>query len=462
MSHRLPAFLFIASLLIALALLLAPPFVGLNAHMLRAAAVCILAVGLWSTNVTPSYYGSLIFVFAAMVLAVAPAPTTFSGFYAGATWLVFGGLVIGLGVQRTGLDVRLVRGMLGLFPKSYLALSYGVFLVGSALTLVVPSASGRVALIVPIVAALAQRLGFGGESKGRAGLVLAATMGTMTPGFSILPANVPNMGLYGAVESIYHIQLAYFDYLTLNFPVLGVAAMLVYPSVICLLFREPPTGETEHETPKPWSGDEFKLLFVLLVALALWVTDRWHGISPAWVALGAALIIVVPKFGVLPVRALARELDYGPVLFVAGIIGLGAVATETGLGPWLADRLLGVVSLEPGHDARNYAIIVGIATVVGIFTTIPAQPSIMAPLAQHMAEAAHWPLMGVLMVPVSTWSMFPFYYQTPPVVLAVALANLRIGWATHMLLTYMIFGLLVVQPLHFLWGHALGYFAVAN
>ena len=220
-------------------------------------------------------------------------------------------------------------------------------------------------------AALAQRLGFGGESKGRAGLVLAATMGTMTPGFSILPANVPNMGLYGAVESIYHIQLAYFDYLTLNFPVLGIAAMLVYPSVIWLLFREPPVGDGEHEPPKAWSAEEFKLLLVLLVALALWVTDRWHGISPAWVALGAALIIVAPRVGVIPVRALARELDYGPVLFVAGIIGLGAVATETGLGSWLADRLLEVVALQPGHDARNYAIIVAIATVVETFGSAP-------------------------------------------------------------------------------------------
>jgi hypothetical protein len=270
------------------------------------------------------------------------------------------------------------------------------------------------------------------------------------------------MGLYGAVESIYHIHLAYFDYLTLNFPVLGVAAALVYPAVICALFRETPVGQGEHETAKPWSADEHKLLIVLVVALMLWMTDRWHGVSPAWVALGAALIIVTPRFGSLPVQAIARDLNYGPVLFVAGIIGLGAVATESGLGSWLADRLLNVVALEPGHDARNYAVIVGISTVVSIFTTIPAQPSIMAPLAQHMAEAAHWPLMSVLMVPVSSWSMFPFYYETPPVVLAAALANLRIGWVTRMLLAYMVFGLLIVQPLHFLWGQALGYFTALN
>ena len=62
--------------------------------MMRAAAVVVIALGLWSTAVVPAYYGSLVFLFLAMVLAVGPAGIVFSGFHAGATWLVFGGLVI--------------------------------------------------------------------------------------------------------------------------------------------------------------------------------------------------------------------------------------------------------------------------------------------------------------------------------------------------------------------------------
>jgi hypothetical protein len=287
---------------------------------------------------------------------------------------------------------------------------------------------------------------------------MAATMGTMTPGFSILPSNVPNMGLYGAVESIYGIHLTFADYTGLNFPVLGICALIFYPLIICALFRETPTHGAETETPAPWSTTERNLLAILILALAFWVTDRWHGISPAWVALGAALLIVTPRVGALPIPALARELDYGPVLFVAGIIGLGAVVTETGIGALIADQVLRVAPLTPGQDALNYAIIVAVGMAVGIFTTLPAQPSVVVPLAQAMADAAGWPLISVLMAPVASWSAFPFYYQTPPVVLAVALANLRIGRVTVLLCAYMAFALLVVLPLHYLWGRALGYF----
>ena len=458
MTLRLPHLLLALSLVAGALLLVLPTPAGMTPVMMRAAAVMVVALGLWSTAVVPAYYGSLIFLLLAMVLAVAPAGVTFSGFHAGATWLVFGGLVIGVGVHKTGLDVRLVRGLLGLFPHSYLALTYGLFAGGAAMTLIVPSASGRVALVVPIVMALAAKLGYAPDSKGRTGLVLAATMGTMTPGFAILPSNVPNMALYGAVESIYGIHLQFADYLLLNFPVLAVASMIGYPIVIWWLFRERAERDTDFDAVPPWSGAERKLLLIVGLALALWVTDRWHGLSPAWVALGAALLIVSPRLGVLPTHALSRDLDYGPVLFVAGIIGLGAVVTHTGLGAVVAESLLRVLPLEPGHDARNFAIIVGIAFVVGLLTTLPAQPSIVAPLAQPMADAAGWPLMGVLLAPVVTWTMFPFYYQAPPTVLAVALGQLRIGRVVKMLCTYMAFAIVVVLPLHFLWGHALGYF----
>jgi di/tricarboxylate transporter len=458
MTLRLPQIVVIAAAIVGAIFLVMPVPGGMSPVMMRAAAVIVVALGIWSTGAMPSYFGSLLFLFAAMVLAVAPANVVFSGFHAGATWLVFGGLVIGLAVQRTGLDVRLVRGMLDLFPRSYLALTYGIFAGGTAMTLVVPSASGRVALIVPVVMALAGKLGFGADSKGRTGLVMAATMGTMTPGFSILPSNVPNMGLYGAVESIYGIHLTFAEYTLLNFPVLGIAALIFYPLIIWMLFRESPVHDDAAEPAAAWSATERRLFAILLLALALWVTDRWHGVSPAWVALGAALLMVTPRVGALPIPALARDLDYGPVLFVAGIIGLGAVVTETGLGALVADHVLRVAPLSPGHDALNYAIVVAVGMVVGLLTTLPAQPSVIVPLAQHMADASGWPLMSVLLAPVASWSAFPFYYQAPPVVLAVALANLRIGRVTALLCAYMVFALLFVLPLHYLWGRALGYF----
>ena len=94
------------------------------------------------------------------------------------------------------------------------------------------------------MAALAKELGFGnskdGGGKGRTGLILAASMGTMVPAFGVLPSNVPNMALFGAADSVLDIQLTFGEYFLLNFPVMGFFPLLVYPAIIAFLFKDTP------------------------------------------------------------------------------------------------------------------------------------------------------------------------------------------------------------------------------
>ena len=442
----------------ALVLLLMPPPQGIEPIMMKAGAVIILAIGMWATAIVPSYFGSLIFLFAAVVLAVAPPKVVFSGFHAGAMWLVFGGLIFGLGVKQTGLDTRLVRSLLTHFPKIYIGMIYGVFWVATSLALIVPSASGRVALLVPIMVALAKKLGFGEESKGRTGLILAASLGTMVPAFNILPANVPNMALYGAADSVLNIQLTYADYFLLNFPVMGVFALVVYPALIAVLFRDTPRHPDHQEKISAWAGDEKRLLLFLTIALLLWITDSLHGISPAWVALGAAILCLLPRIGMLPPNVLGGEINYGPLLFLAGVIGLGAVANHAGLGAVIAEILMQFFEFQKGADFQNYASISLTSIVVGLFTTMPAQPSIMVAMTGTLAQATGWSELNVIMASMTAWGVFPFFYQTPPVVVAVALGNLKISDVTKTLICYMILGVLIMLPLHFLWGQSIGMF----
>jgi di/tricarboxylate transporter len=433
---------------------------------MRAGAVILFAIGLWATAVVPSYFGALIFLFAAVVLSIAPAKVVFSGFHSGATWLVFGGLVFGLGVNRTGLDTRLVRSLLVHFPKLYIAVIYGVFWIGTALAFIVPSASGRVAVLVPIMAALAKEFGFRanseGSNKGRTGLILAAAMGTMIPAFNILPANVPNMALYGAADSVLDIQLTFADYFILNFPVMGFFPLLVYPAIIATLFKDVPSHQNYQEIEKAWSNEEKRLLVILLFALVLWITDSLHGISPAWVSLGAAIVCLLPRIGMLPPSVLGGDINYGPMLFIAGVIGLGAITNYVGLGALIAENILKVFEFERGANFQNYASISFTGMIVGLFATMPAQPPIMVSMAVVLAEVTGWTQTSIIMTSMTAWGVFPFFYQAPPVVVAVALGNLRISDVSKMLLTYMVFGILVMLPLHFLWGQYMGKFIVVQ
>ena len=160
----------------------------------------------------------------------------------------------------------------------------------------------------------------------------------------------------------------------------------------------------------------------------------------------------------LPPSVLGGEINYGPLLFLAGVIGLGAVANHAGLGALIAENLMQFFEFQKDADFQNYASVSLTGIVVGLFTTMPAQPSIMVPMAEALAQATGWSELSIIMASMTAWGIFPFFYQTPPVVVAVALGNLKIADVTKVLICYMILGVLIMLPLHFMWGRSLGLF----
>ena len=451
-----PGVLIASAAVLAGALLLAFPDLAGGGVLGRAAGVAVIAVGLWATAAVPPYYTSLLFMLIAVGLAVAPARVVFSGFHSTAVWLVFGSIVLGLAVRESGLADRLVQAMLRRFPLSYRGLIFALAFTGMALGFVIPSAAGRVLILMPVVLALAERLGFNADSNGRAGMVLAAGLGTFVPSFGILPANVPNMGLIGAAESIYGVGFSYGEYLLLNFPVLGVLSVLAIPALICRIFPDTPGERPAVGTSGAWTGGERKLMLVLILGLGLWVTDFLHGVSPAWVAMAAAMVIMLPRVGVLPPTVVANKLEYGPWIFIAGVIGLGAVVNESGLGAALAGQLFQIVPLTPGDDFFNFLALWGVGAVASLVTTLPAAPSILTPLAEGMAQASGWPLKSILMTQVPVFVVAALPYQAPPVMVALAMGGVSPTRALRIMLPFFVFGVVILLPLQYLWGQLLG------
>jgi len=451
----------LAALIAAIAIALAIASVPFpeQAATLRAAAVLLLCAGLWATGAVPEFYTSVIFFFCAIVLGVAPPAVVFSGFHASAIWLVFGGLVIARAVSTSGLGERVVRALLSRFPmRRYVSLLYAVTLAGVVLAVFIPSAVARVVMLVPIALAVADGIGFGERRNGRAGLVAAAALGTTMPSFSILPSNVPNMVLTGAAESVYGVTFTYGAYLTLNFTVMGVLFLLSIAPVVALALPDAMDGARVEPKTEPLGTAERKLLFILLLTVALWASDSLHGISPAWVSLGAAVACLSPRVGVLPTKALVEDINYGIWLFVAGVVGFGAVATHSGFGPRAAEVLAGLVGLTPGYDAWNYAALVVVGTAVSLVGTHPSAPAIMTPLAEQFATSTGWSLMSVLMAQVAAWAVFLVPYQVPPVLVGLTLGGVAVSRAVRVLAILAVLVVAVILPLHFFWGRMLGFF----
>lgn len=445
----------LAALTLALLVVLFQPLAG---GQNAALALAVAALGLFATAAIPEYITALAFFTVAMLFKVANPSVVFIGFESAALWLIFGGLVVGVAVKSTGLGERIAQGLAPRFGSGYFGVITGVTVVGVALGFIMPSSMGRAVLLMPIAMSLADRFGFEPGSKGRTGVLIAAAFGCHVPTFSILPANVPNVVFVGASESLYHWVPTYGSYLLLHFPVLGfLKTALMIPLIVWMWPDQPKPQPIPHQAPM--SRDERWLALLIAAALALWATDFWHRISPAWISMAVAVILLLPysKVGLVGRKAFAEQINYGSLFYVAGIMALGALVDKSGLGLMLAEQILKVAPLAPDHPATNFASLSLISTLVSMLTTLPGTPSVLTPLAEHMAKASGLPLQSVLMSQVLGFSNPVLPYESAPLVVALQIGGERLGGAVKLCLWLALLTLVVLLPLNYLWWRLLGW-----
>jgi anion transporter len=431
---------------------------GYTSQTMHAGALCLLVIGLWALSALPEHLVGLLFFLLAMVFAIAPAGVVFSGFASGTLWLVLGGLIVAEAVNSTGLGIRLARTMIGRHALSYRALIAAVVLVCSLMCIVMPATVSRILLLLPIMAALAQRLGLPPGSTGYDGVALAVIMTNYQVGTAFLPANAPNLVLAGAAETLYKTTFIYGEWLLVQLPVIGVLKALVIIGLLWWLFPDTTTPPAAQEPDAPMSGDEKRLTAILAAAVILWATDFAHGIHPGWVGLAAGLATLMPRIGVMPVSAFTERVKLSPFFYIAAILGLGAIMVETGLSRALGVALQGGLNLQRGHDAVNFATLTLLATLTGAAVTNVAQPALLAPLAGHFADATGWPLKAALMTIVLGFTTAVFPFQVPPMMVGVQVAGLKLRRVLRLSVPLALISLLVLLPIDYFWWQVIGYF----
>jgi anion transporter len=435
-----------------------PPPAGYSPQTMHAAGLCVLVIGLWALAALPEHIVALLFFLLAMVLAIAPAAVVFSGFASGTLWLVLGGLIMAEAVNQTGLGVRFARFLIGGRTLSYRALIAMVVLVCTVMCVVMPATVSRILLLLPIMAAVAHRLGLNPGSAGYDGVALAVIMTNYQVGTAFLPANAPNLVLAGAAETLYGITFTYGEWLLVQLPVMGILKALLIVALLWTLFPDETKAAAAHDAHGPMSAKEKRLTVILFSAVVLWATDFAHHMHPGWIGLGAGLATVMPGIGVMPVTSFTERVKLVPFFYVASILGLGAMMVETGLSRALGDLLQTGLRLEPRQDGANFAILTLLATAAGGLVTNVAQPALLAPLASHFAEVAGWPLKAALMTIVLGFTTAIFPYQVPPMAVGVRVADLKLRRVLRITVPLALVSLTVLLPINYLWWRAIGYF----
>jgi len=300
-------------------------------HALAIASFMIVA---WIAEVLPHAVTGIIGCYLFWVLKVVGFEAAFSGFADQTPWFLFGAGLIGMMATKSGLARRLAYMVMSAVDAGYSRLLLGFILSSFLLTFLVPSGIACVIVMAAVGVGVMDVFGLGrGSNVGRAIFVtLTYTAGTFD---KMVIAGATSILGRGMIEKITGIQVYWSQWLLAFLP---CAVVTVFFTWRLVLWMYPPEKEALEGGAKflreslakmgPWSLDEKKSMWLMLIAIALWSTDLIHHISPAIIGIGIGLLATVPGLGVLNQEDLKR-LNFLPVFFTAAAIGMGNVLVQT-------------------------------------------------------------------------------------------------------------------------------------
>jgi di/tricarboxylate transporter len=384
-------------------------------HVLALFGLALLA---WTLLRWPDTPVALAAMLALPVLGVVEPGAVYAGLGDSLVWLLIGAFVLGAVVQASGLAERwALQAVAGARSTERLLLRLTLVLVATAF--VVPSTSGRAALMQPLYVALAQSL-----QRPRLTLALAL----LFPSVILLSACASLLGAGAhlvAVDFLRHQGLAAPGFATWMLWMLPVAlasslaaAFFVSRGLLSADERRAPPVLPPVPTA-PLTPAQRRVAALVVAAVLAWATSAWHGLEATQVALLAALAATCRPLSGVDLKTALRKVEWNLLLFMAATLVLGQALLDSGAAALLAQALTQALPLQSLPPAAVVAVAALIALLSHlVITSRTARALVLLPtVALPLAAAGVNPALLVLVLVVGSGFCQTLVVSAKPVAL---------------------------------------------
>ena len=377
------------------------------------------------------------------LLSVLEMQPTANAYASNVIFLLLGGFIIGLSMQRWGLDKRVALMILARVGDHPARLVLGFMLISGVLSAFI-SNTATTAMMLPIavnvVALLEQQCEQGADTRRFAlcvmlGIAYAASLG----GITTIIGTAPNAFAAAYLEDTLGYVIGFADWVFIALPVTAVMLPLTWLLLTRVIYRLPATPiarsremlERELRALPPVARGGWITLFVFVLTVLLWMTrpllqgleitlaagavKPLAGLSDAGIAmLAAVLLFVLPAGG----RRFtmdwdtAKRLPWEIVLLFGGGVALARAIKANGV-----DAIFGAQAAVLAGLPEFVIIVALVALIVFLteFTSNTATTTALVPLFAALAAALGMdPVMVTLATAVAASCAFMMPVATPP------------------------------------------------
>lgn len=431
-----------------------------------ALAGIVMTLGLWIFRPFGIPFSAGALFFAAYMLAIGiPAQTVFNGFTHSAIWTLVAALFFGFVLQKTGLGHRIAFMILKLFRPSYLSLILAWTLIGLALSLLTPSMTVRVAIMMPIAVNCCQICELKPGTKGNSLILLTAFLMALIPGEGWLTGSLTGPVIQGSYEGVEALKgvITSSSYLKVCFLPLELATVLTLVGSIVFMkpkekFSEEAGRAIKEMKSEPITRDEIITAVILIAAFVLFFFGETLGVPSLLVCLGATFLFFV--FGIIKPTEVGTAISWDLIVFLGVALALGEICQETGIVDWISSLVVPVLQPIAGNPYLFVAIVTSFLFVWHFIDIACYFPTfmILPPLLPAIQKA--YGIDPMVFVPILALACCAFFmsYQNQWVLMSEGIAGERAWTSKHRVKYSIIYfvaaivAILVSVPLFQSWG----------
>jgi hypothetical protein len=373
-------------------------------------AIFASTIAMWVCNLADDYIPALFALLATLLAGLVPAPVILSGFASDGFMMALSTLALGTVVVSSGLCYRVMLLLLRRLPDRQSWHNAGLFATGLVLTPLIPTANGRIALLAPFCADMADNLRLPRAGAASTRLALSCFDGGTLFSTVFITSKSVNFAIFGLLSPQGQDRFQAAGWLLAS--LVGAAVLLAaHGAVTALGCRNGGQPRLSHahiaqqaELLGPMSARERAALAGIAFMVIGIVTGSLHKVQAPW--LGFAMLFGLLLLGTLDKKELKEQVDWTFLLYLSGITGIVAAFNHLGLDSALGARLPALGDVMRERFALFVLLLFALVNLMRLAVPANATSVILATILMPLAQVNgvnEWLVGFIILVFAEAW-----------------------------------------------------------